>query len=48
VPASVQCVVAGSTVMLAGLAPGAHFFTIKAQDPGGKKAFAHFVVDVAQ
>jgi hypothetical protein len=32
--------------MLTGLASGAHFFTIKAQDAAGKKTFAHFVVDV--
>jgi len=28
------------------LASGTHFFTLKAQDAGGKKAFDHFVVDV--
>jgi hypothetical protein len=32
--------------VLTGLASGAQFFTIKAEDSGGKKAFAHFVVDV--
>lgn len=46
VPASAGCTTAGSVVTLSGLAPGAHFLTIKAQDPGGKKAFAHVVVDV--
>lgn len=46
VPASANCSILGSTVVLTGLAPGSHFFTIKAQDAGGKKVFAHFVVDV--
>jgi hypothetical protein len=32
--------------VLTGLASGSHFFTIKAEDSGGKKTFAHFVVDV--
>jgi hypothetical protein len=32
-------------VVLTGLTPGTHFYTIKAQDGGGKKRFAHFVVD---
>jgi hypothetical protein len=32
--------------VLTGLASGTHFLTIKAQDAGGKKTFAHFVVDV--
>ena len=32
--------------VLTGMASGTHFFTIKAQDYGGKKVFAHFVVDV--
>lgn len=46
VPASANCAVVGTSVVLTGLAPGSHFFTIKAQDPGGKRTFAHFVVDV--
>jgi len=46
VPASANCSIQGTNVVLTGLAPGTHFFTIKAQDAGGKKAFAHFVVDV--
>lgn len=46
VPASANCSILGSTVVLTGLSPGSHFFTIKAQDAGGKKVFAHFVVDV--
>ncbi len=45
VPASPSCAVVGSSVVLSGLATGTHFFTIKAEDAGGKKAFAHFVVD---
>ena len=45
VPASPSCTVAGSIVAVSGLTAGAHFFTIKAETPAGKKAFAHFVVD---
>jgi hypothetical protein len=46
VPASADCAIQGGNVVLTGLASGTHFFTIKAQDAGGKKGFAHFVVDV--
>jgi hypothetical protein len=46
IPASANCSIVGSTVVLTGMASGAHFFTIKAQDAGGKSTFAHFVVDV--
>jgi hypothetical protein len=46
VPSSANCSIQGQNVMLTGLASGAHFFTIKAQDAAGKKTFAHFVVDV--
>ena len=46
VPASANCAIQGWNVVLTGLASGTHFFTIKAQDAGGKKVFAHFVVDV--
>jgi hypothetical protein len=46
VPTSANCSIAGTNVVLTGLATGTHFFTIKAQDSGGKKTFAHFVVDV--
>jgi hypothetical protein len=46
VPASPNCSIAGGNVVLTGLASGTHFITIKAQDAGGKKTFAHFVVDV--
>jgi hypothetical protein len=46
VPASANCAIQGWNVVLTGLATGTHFITIKAQDAGGKKAFAHFVVDV--
>ncbi len=46
VPASANCSIVGTRVALTGLASGTHFFTIKAQDSGGKKTFAHFVVDV--
>jgi hypothetical protein len=46
VPASANCAIQGWNVVLTGMASGTHFFTIKAQDFGGKKVFAHFVVDV--
>jgi len=46
VPASANCSISGKNVVLTGLPSGAHFFTIKAQDAAGKKAFTHFVVDV--
>jgi hypothetical protein len=46
VPASANCAISGKNVVITGLSSGAHFFTIKAEDAGGKKAFAHFVVDV--
>jgi hypothetical protein len=46
VPASTNCSVTAKNIVLTGLASGTNFFTIKAQDAGGKKAFAHFVVDV--
>ena len=46
VPASANCSISGGSVILAGLASGTHFFTVKAEDAGGKKAFAHFVIDV--
>jgi hypothetical protein len=46
VPASANCAIQGGNAVLTGLASGAHFFTLKAEDALGKKAFAHFVVDV--
>ena len=46
VPASANCAIQGGNAVLTGLPTGTHFFTIKAEDAGGKKAFAHFVVDV--
>jgi hypothetical protein len=46
VPASANCAIQGWNVVLTGLVTGTHFITIKAQDAGGKKVFAHFVVDV--
>ncbi|HWA27395.1 MAG TPA: FG-GAP-like repeat-containing protein [Lacunisphaera sp.] len=46
VPASPQCTVNGNTVSVAGLPDGVHFFTLRALDGGGKKAFGHFVVEV--
>lgn len=45
-PNSANCSVSDNSVNFTGLLPGTHFFTIKAQDPRGKKAFAHFVIDV--
>lgn len=47
VPASASCSISGSNVLLSGLTLGSHFFTIKAEDSGGKKTFAHFVVDAS-
>ncbi|MBI3716729.1 MAG: hypothetical protein HY255_12120 [Betaproteobacteria bacterium] len=41
-----NAVIGGGNIVLHGLASGTYFFTVKAQDAGGKKAFAHFVVDV--
>jgi hypothetical protein len=46
VPASANCSISGTNVVLTGLASGTHFITIKAEDSAGKKDFAHFVVDV--
>ncbi|MBZ5619489.1 MAG: hypothetical protein LAQ69_12310 [Acidobacteriia bacterium] len=46
VPASANCSITANDVALTGLASGTHFFTIKAEDAGGKKTFTHFVVDV--
>jgi hypothetical protein len=46
VPASSNCSISGKNVVLRGVSSGTHFITIKAQDAGGKKAFATFVVDV--
>ncbi len=43
---SPSATIAGGNISLQGLSAGSHFFTVKAQDAGGKKAFAHFVVDV--
>ncbi len=36
----------GGTLQFSGLTSGTHFFTFKAEDALGKKAFAHLVVDV--
>ncbi len=46
VPASNSCTVSGSTVQVAGLPDGVHFFALKAVDAGGKKVFGHFTVEV--
>jgi len=46
VPLSATCSIVNANVVLSGLPPGTNFITIKAQDAGGKRAFAHFVVDV--
>ena len=40
------CTVANGAISVSGLSSGAHFFTVKAQDAGGKRVYAHFVVDV--
>lgn len=45
VPNSANCAISGSNVSITGLTAGTYFFTIKAEDSGGKKVFAHFVVD---
>jgi hypothetical protein len=45
-PASTQCTVTGSVVHVTGLPDGVHFFTLKAVNAAGKKAFGHFVVEV--
>ena len=47
VPASPNCAINGTNVDITGLSTGTYFFTIKAEDAAGKKAFAHFVVDVS-
>jgi hypothetical protein len=46
VPASANCAVTSKNIVVTGLASGTYFFTVKAQNAGGKKAFAHFVIDV--
>ncbi|MGC4072453.1 MAG: immunoglobulin domain-containing protein [Nibricoccus sp.] len=46
VPASAQCSVGSGTVQISDLPNGVHFFTLKAENAAGKKAFAHFVVEV--
>ena len=46
VPASTQCTVVGSTVQVTGLPDGVHFFSLKAVNAAGKRALAHFVVEV--
>ena len=45
-PASANGTIANNQVSFQGLALGSHFFTLKAQDALGKKAFTHFVIDV--
>src|SRR5262249_27864699 len=40
VPASPNCSISGKNVVLHGLPSGIHFFTVKAEDAAGKKAFA--------
>ena len=46
VPASNHGAVVGNTVQFSGLPNGVHFFTLKAVDAGGKKAFAHVIIEV--
>lgn len=46
VPASTHATVGSSVVHFTGLPDGVHFLTLKAQDAGGKKTYAHFVVEV--
>jgi len=46
VPGIANASVGRGSVTFSGLASGTHFFTLKAEDAFGKKAFVHFVVDV--
>lgn len=46
VPAAPEATLGAGMVVLQGLSVGTHFFTLKAEDAFGKKAFTHFVVDV--
>ncbi len=46
VPASSNATVGSGTISFTGLSSGVHFFTVKAQDDKGKKAFAHVVIEV--
>jgi hypothetical protein len=46
VPASPNATFRNGTLVLQGLPVGTSFFTLKAEDQFGKKAFQHFVVDV--
>lgn len=46
VPAVPAATMGAGTLMLQGLSVGTHFFTLKAEDEFGKKAFTHFVIDV--
>jgi len=40
------CDVREDRILVSGLRPGAHFFTVQAKDAGGKTTYDHFVVDV--
>jgi hypothetical protein len=40
------CDVREDRILVSGLRPGAHFFTVQAKDEGGKTTYDHFVVDV--
>lgn len=46
VPPSASATIGANSVQLSGLANGTYFYTLKAEDAFGKKAFTHFVVDV--
>lgn len=46
VPSAVNCSISGSTINFTGLGAGSHFYTVRALDIGGKRSFAHFVIDV--
>lgn len=46
VPSSPHASVAAGSVTMSGLPDGVHFFTLKAADGAGKKAFEQFVVEV--
>jgi hypothetical protein len=40
------CDVGEDGILVSGLEPGPHFFTVQAKDEGGKTSYDHFVVDV--
>ncbi|MEO8386344.1 MAG: dockerin type I domain-containing protein [Betaproteobacteria bacterium] len=47
-PDDQNAVFANGTVRLTGLDNGVHFYTLKAEDSYGKRAYTHFVIEVAR